>query len=203
MIEYNLTPAFQHAYAKYEWTDFLWETVIEWRCYEQNPDLDPDVFESVRVGIVEMLGMAIAQKDSTIFRRIADILDALPQGNAKDIDPLTVVPDGDLTPLRFVVKARASLEWDMWSKRVPKRKLTKKEVRLLALQMWATARVYAQRKMNRSPVFTPAKREKLIQAELKRVRDIDQDWTKLFKKAGCDDLENARAGRPAKKKKKT
>ena len=203
MIEYYLTPAFQEAYAKYEWTEFLWETVIEWRCYEQNPDLDPEIFESVRIGIMEMLGMAVDAKDSTIFRRIADILDALPQGNAKDIDRLTIVPDGDLSLLRFVVKARASLERDMRFKRVPRRKLTKKEVRLLALRMWATEHVYAQGKMKRSSVLTPAKREKLIQAELKRLADIDQDWTKVFKKAGCDDLENAPAGRPAKKKKKT
>src|ERR1700730_8670224 len=153
MIEYYLTPAFQEAYAKYEWTEFLWETVIEWRCYEQNPDLDPEIFESVRIGIMEMLGMAVDAKDSTIFRRIADILDALPQGNAKDIDRLTIVPDGDLSLLRFVVKARASLERDMCFKRVPRRKLTKKEVRLLALRMWATEHADAQGKMKRSSVL--------------------------------------------------
>lgn len=98
-----LTAAFQEAYAKYEWTEFLREMVILWRRYEQNPDLDPELFESVRAGIAEMLGMAVARKDSTIFRKFADILDALPQGNAKDIDLLTIVTGGDLTPLRFVV----------------------------------------------------------------------------------------------------
>jgi hypothetical protein len=153
-----LTPAFEKAYAEYEWTDFLWEIVIQWRGYEQDPKWDPDLLESVRVGVVQMLGMAVAAKDSTIFRRIAEILDALPQGDAADIDLLTIVPGGDLTPLRFVVKARASLEWDMWSKRVPKRKLTKKEVRFLAQRMWATARLNVQGKMKRSSSLTPAKR---------------------------------------------
>jgi len=42
---------------------------------------------------------------------------------------------------------------------------------------------------------------KLIQAELERLPD--QDWTEVFKKAGCDDLKNAPAGRPLRKKKKT
>jgi hypothetical protein len=113
------------------------------------------------------------RKDSTIFRRIAEILDGLPQGNAKDIDfftfvpgvdftPLRFVPGGDLTPLRFVVKARASLESDVYLKRVPRTDVTKKKVRLLAMRMWAIARLNAQGKMNRSSRLTPAKREKLI-----------------------------------------
>jgi hypothetical protein len=200
-----LTAAFQEAYAKYEWAEFLREMVILWRRYEQNPDLDPELFVSVRAGIAEMLGMAIARKDSTIFRKFADILDALPQGNAKDIDLLTIVTGGDLTPLRFVVKARASLEsdmwWDRWLKRVPRRNLTKKEVKLLAQRMWAIARLNARGELNHSSNLPPAKREKLIQAELERLPD--QDWWKIFKKAGCDDLKNAPAGRPAKKKKQT
>jgi hypothetical protein len=41
----------------------------------------------------------------------------------------------------------------------------------------------------------------LIKAEIDELPD--QDWTELFKKAGCTDLKNAPAGRPAKKKKKT
>jgi len=208
----DLMTAFEKARVEYEWTEFLWELVIDWHSYEQNPDLDPDMLQSIRIGVVEMLGMAIAEKDSTIFRRIAEILDGLPRGNAKDIDfftfvpgvdftPLRFVPGGDLTPLRFVVKARASLESDAWLKPVPRTDVTKKKVRLLAMRMWAIARLNAQGKVNRSSRLTPAKREKLIQAELERLPD--QDWTEVFKKAGCHDLKNAPAGRPAKKKKKT
>jgi hypothetical protein len=182
----DLMTAFEKAYAEYEWTDFLWEIVIRWRVYEQDPKWDPDLLESVRVGVVQMLGMAVAAKDSTIFRRIAEILDALPQGDAADIDLLTIVPGGDLTPLRFVVKARASLESDAWLKPVPRTDVTKKKVRLLAMRMWAIARLNAQGKVNRSSRLTPAKREKLIQAELERLPD--QDWTEVFKKAGCHDL---------------
>src|SRR5262249_6099526 len=130
-----LTSASQAARTEYEWTEFLWEMVIQWRYSEQNPDLDPDECENVRLGIAEMLGTAVADKNSTVFRKIADILDALPQGNAKDIDSLTIVSGHDLSPLRFVVKARTSLEWDMFLKRAPKRALTKREVRHLAEKM--------------------------------------------------------------------
>ncbi len=91
--------------------------------------------------------------------------------------------------------------WDRWLKRVPRRNLTKKEVKLLAQRMWAIARLNARGELNHSSNLTPAKREKLIQAELERLPD--QDWWKVFKKAGCDDLKNAPAGRPAKKKKQT
>jgi hypothetical protein len=195
-----LTSAFQAARTEYEWTEFLWEMVIRWRYSEQNPDFDPEC-EHVRIGIAEMLGTAVADKNSTVFRKIADILDALPQGNVKDIDSLTIVSGHDLSPLRFVVKARTSLEWDRFLKRGPKRTLTKREVRHLAEEMWATARLAVSGKLTRSSRLTPAERQKLIQAEIERLPT--QDWTDLFKKAGCTDLVNAPAGRPPKAKKKS
>jgi len=187
-------------YLRPDWNEFLWEMVIDWRIYEQNPDLDPEAFESNRIGIAEVLGMAVAGKDSAVFRDIANILDALPQGNSKDIDRLTILSGYDLTPLRFVVKARASLEQDMFYGRMPKRTLFKREVRHLAEEMWATARLKVGGKLKRSFRLTPEKRQKLIETEIERLPT--QDWTDLFKKAGCTDLKNAPAGRPRKKKKK-
>jgi len=196
-----LTSAFQAARTEYQWAEFLWEMVIRWRYSEQNPDFDPEECENVRLGIAEMLGMAVADKNSTVFREIADVLDALPQGNMKDIDPSTIVSGHDLSPLRFVVKARTSLELDMFLKRAPKRALTKREVRHLAQKMWANARLAVSGKLTRSSHLTPAEREKLIQAEIEGLPV--QDWTDLFKKAGCTDLVNAPAGRPSKTKKKS
>jgi hypothetical protein len=152
------------------------------------------------MGIAQMLGMAVAEKNSTVFRDIANMLDELPQGNSKDIDRLTILSGYDLTPLRFVVKARTSLESDMLFGRMPKRTLFKREVRQLAEVMWATARLRAGGKLKRSFGLTPEKRQKLIEAEIERLPT--QDWTDLFKKAGCTDLKNAPAGRPRKKKKK-
>jgi hypothetical protein len=49
--------------------------------------------------------------------------------------------------------------------------------------------------------LTPEAREKLIQAEIGCLPN--QDWTELFKEAGCTNLPSAPAGRPPKKKKKT
>jgi hypothetical protein len=60
-VNYLMT-AFEKAHGEYEWTEFLWELVIDWRSYEQNPDLDPDMLQSTRIAVVEMLGMAIAEK---------------------------------------------------------------------------------------------------------------------------------------------
>ena len=82
-----------------------------------------------------------------------------------------------------------------------KKELDQEGGELLAQRMWAIARLNARGELNHSSNLPPAKREKLIQAELERLPD--QDWWKIFKKAGCDDLKNAPAGRPAKKTKQT
>ena len=156
MIQSNdsLTPTLQNPGQNYEWIEFLWELVIHWRWAEQNPDADPEDVEGGRAAAAEVLGYAVAEKNSAIFRTIADMLDRLPKGNAKAIDRLRVLECYDLTPLRFVVKARVALEWEEHDRRwkgmrltkgaikvPPKKRLTKRKVRLLAQRMWATVRL--------------------------------------------------------------
>ena len=204
----------QNPRQNYEWIKFFWELVIHWRWAEQNPDADSEDVENGRAAVAEVLGQAVAEKNSAIFRTIADMLDRLPKGNATDIDRLRVLECYDLTPLRFVTKARVALEWEDLDRRwrgmsltkiavkvPPKKRLTKREVRLLAQRMWATARLINQGKLyGRSSRLTPEATEELIQAEIGRLPN--QDWTELFKEAGCANLPSAQAGRPPKKKKK-
>jgi hypothetical protein len=193
------TPTFDQARIEHQWTEFLRELVIDWRWAEQNPDGHPEEVLSSRESAWELLGYAVAQKDSGIFRTIATILDSLPEGKVRDIDHV-----GDLNPLRFVVEARLKLEWQLSNRRLaglPTKRLTKREVRRLAQRSWATALLIAGGKLGSSLNRTPADKEKMIQQEIERLPK--QDWTKLFKKAGCTDLAEAPAGRPPKKKRKS
>lgn len=146
----------------------------------------------------DILGNAVAQKDSTVFRAIAAILDELPEGDLKDNNFEALATVNDLNPVRFVIEARIKLEADMVLKHSPKRELTKREVRLLAQGLWAGERLVGRGKLKRSFGGVTAEAEKLIQDEIKLLPD--QDWTELFKKAGCADLKNAPAGRPSKKR---
>jgi hypothetical protein len=187
----------------YDWNQFLWELAMDWRHAEQNPDVDPEQLKYSRELAALLLGNAVASKDSAFFRTIADILDRLPGGTLKDIDRLKILISHDLTPLRFVAKARALLAWDQTERRLagaPRRTVCKKDVRLLAERMWAMARLVARGKLSSLSRRNPAKTEKLIQAEIESLPS--QDWTEIFEKAGCADLANARAGRPPKRKKK-
>ena len=188
----------------YDWNQKLWDLVMDWRNAEQNPDADPGELEYCRELAASLLGGAVAAKNSTLFRTMADILDKLPKGTLKDVDRVKLLISHDLTPLRFVVKARSLLESDQVYKRLagaPRRVLLKKNVRLLATRLWAVARLVAGGKMSGLSRQNPAKAEKLIQAEIENLPR--QDWTELYQKAGCSDLVNARAGRPASKKKKS
>jgi hypothetical protein len=188
----------------YDWNQNLWELVMDWHNAEQNPDADPEELEYCREQAALLLGGAVAAKNSTLFRTMADILDKLPKGTLKDVDRVKILISHDLTPLRFVVKARALLETDQAYRRLagaPRSVLLKKNVRLLAERLWAIARLVARGKMSSLSDRNPAKTEKLIQAEIENLPR--QDWTELYQKAGSKNLVNARAGRPAKKKRKS
>jgi hypothetical protein len=147
----------------------------------------------MRQYFADILGDAVARKDSKMFGEIAEILDALPEDD--NFDALRMV--NDLNPIRFVIEARIKLEVAMVLKRSPKRELTKQEVRLLAQRLWAGERLVGRGKLKHSFGEGTAEAEKLIQDEIKLLPD--QDWTELFKKAGCADLKHAPAGRPSKK----
>ena len=174
--------------------------LLHWRNREIHPDSDRKDFLLMRQYFAEILGNAVARKNSAIFRTIADILDTLPEGDYKagSLDAPNVV--SDLNPVRFVIEARLKLEAAMLLKRSPTRELTKREVRLLAQSLWAAERLVSQGKLRYPPGEDNAEVQKLIRAEIDLLPE--QDWTELFTKAGCRDLKNAPAGRPSKKKKK-
>jgi hypothetical protein len=167
--------------------------LLHWRSRELHPDSNREDFLLMRQYFAHILGDAVARKDSVMFRKIAEILDALPEDD--NFDAFRMV--NDLNPIRFVFDARIKLEAAMVLKRSPKRELTKQEVRLLAQRLWAGERLVGRGKLKHSFGEGTAEAEKLIQDEIKLLPD--QDWTELFKKAGCADLKHAPAGRPSKK----
>jgi hypothetical protein len=169
------------------------ELLLHWRYRELHPDSNREDFLLMRQYFADILGDAVARKDSKMFGEIAEILDALPEDD--NFDALRMV--NDLNPIRFVIEARIKLEVAMVLKRSPKRELTKQEVRLLAQRLWAGERLVGRGKLKHSFGEGTAEAEKLIQDEIKLLPD--QDWTELFKKAGCADLKHAPAGRPSKK----
>jgi hypothetical protein len=170
-----------------------------WRYRELHPESDREDFLLMREYFADILGNAVAKKDSAIFRTIADILDGLPDGDYGDGKFAALIADSDLNPVRFVIEARIKLEAAMVLRRSPRRELTKREVRHLARRLWAVERLVVGGKLKRSLGELSPEQEKLIEQEIDSLPD--QDWTELFTKAGCGDLKNARAGRPPKKRK--
>jgi hypothetical protein len=172
--------------------------LLHWRYRELHPESNQEDLFLMRQYFADILGTAVARNDSSLFREIAAILERLPQGDIKDDDLEVSAVVNDLNPVRFIIEARIKLEADMVLKRSPRRELTKREVKHFAKRLWAGERLVLQGAIKDPFSEISAEQEKLIQKEIKQL--TDQDWTKLFKKAGCTDLKNAPAGRPSKKR---
>ena len=197
----TLPPALIEAREKYYGTNDLVDMLVHWRYREQHPSADGEDFSLMREYFADMFGNAVARKNSALFRQVAEILDSLPEGDYEHIDREALVAGSDHNPVRFVIEARIFLEAQMLLERAPQRTLTKREVRLLAMRIWAINRLVSQGKLGRSSSETPSAIEEMIQHEVENLPH--QDWTEVFEKAGCKDLKNAPGGRPPKKKKKS
>jgi hypothetical protein len=133
----------------------------------------------------EKVAKAIIEWDSDFFREIAEAMDFAERR--------------ELEPLRFVFLAMRELLFRHSSFA----EITKRDVRLLAQRLWATERLSGLAKY-----ADPAKRELLIAITGKAPPAIEaaikteienqpkQDWTKLFKKAGLQDLRADPGGQP-------
>jgi hypothetical protein len=198
----SLPRALVEAREKYYANQDLVDMLVHWRYREQHPDSDREDFSLMREYFADMFGNAMARKNSALFRHVAEILDSLPEGDYEHVDREALVAGSDHNPVRFVIQARIFLEAQMLLERAPQRTLTKREVKLLAMRLWAINRLVAQGKLELSSSETSSAIEKMIQDEIEN-RLPHQDWTEVFDKAGCKDLKNAAAGRPPKKKKKS
>jgi len=199
----TLPAEFLKAREEYDAPANLVQMLVHWRYREQHPGVDPEDFAVMREYFADMFGEAVARKNATIFREVAEILDALPDGDYEHLNrDVLAASKSDYNVVRFVTHARTFLEAQMTLGRAPRRELTKNEVKRLAQRLWARNRLFARGKLNRSFNETSKEAEELIQAEVREFFPT-VDWTKVWKKAGCADLKNAPAGRPAVKKKKT
>jgi hypothetical protein len=198
----TLPAKFIEAREKYNARANLTSMLVHWRYREQHPDSDRKDFFLTREYMAAEFGEAVALKDSTIFRDVAEILDALPDGDYEHVNhEKLAAANSDYNVVRFVIDARTFLEAEMLLERAPQRKLTKSEVKQVAQRLWAGNRLVARGKLKRSSNEVSEDAENLIQAEIEGYFPT-VDWTKMWGKAGCDDLESAPAGRPPKKKKK-
>jgi hypothetical protein len=119
--------------------------------------------------------LALAERDSAYFRRLADGLDALEEN----------APSSSLDPRCFL--ARAYIHCSEKGRRVP----TNSEVITMAKRLWAVARLTAC-SMVRPEIQYDQEFEQKISAEIERLPE--QKWYRHFKCFGLSSLPSAKPG---------
>jgi hypothetical protein len=134
----------------------------------------------------EKVAKAIIEWNSDFFRELADAMDFAERR--------------ELEPLRFIFLAMRELLF----RRASITEITKRDVRLLAQRWWATERLsgpndYAHSERQRELlVAITGKASPAIEMAIKtEIENLpQQDWSKLFKKAGLQDLRADPGGQP-------